>query len=197
MSTHTEQTTCLFIGHINYPSELREKKQLSAQPVPGAGTKKKIPSRKTIKEELERPTGEINWSFHRSQQVTELKQCLHTGNCSSSHCELKEACISGSCTIGQITQNLYLVKPKHFFFLLLQKHLWWFSYLSSYSDLCLKLGQFFLVHSARSKEQKQVQLNMKTVTKKSHSPLKEYFYNCSRFFKLLQHHPKQTHKPEL
>lgn len=116
MSTHTEQTTCLFIGHINYPSELREKKQLSAQPVPGAGTKKKIPSRKTIKEELERPTGEINWSFHRSQQVTELKQCLHTGNCSSSHCELKEACISGSCTIGQITQNLYLVKPKHFFF---------------------------------------------------------------------------------
>lgn len=29
---------------------------------------------------------------------------------------------------------------------------WWFSYLSSYSDLRLKLGQFFLVHSAASKE---------------------------------------------
>lgn len=141
--------------------------------MPEAGTKKKIPNRETRKAELEHPTGELSWSSHRSQQVIELKQCLHTRNCSSSICELKETCISGSCTIGQITQNLYWSSLGIFFSCLsrnfslcFQKHLWWFSYLSSYSDLRLKLGQLFLVHSVMSKEQEQVQLNHQNSNKK-------------------------------
>lgn len=170
--------------------------------MPEAGTKKKIPNRETRKAELEHPTGELSWSSHRSQQVIELKQCLHTRNCSSSICELKETCISGSCTIGQITQNLYWSSLGIFFSCLsrnfslcFQKHLWWFSYLSSYSDLRLKLGQLFLVHSVMSKEQEQVQLNHQNSNKKKSQPIFRALSEVqSGFFKLLEYHPKQCVK---
>lgn len=68
-----EHQTCFCLCVILATYWLREKNLSAESDKPWSWHKgRKLPDRETRMAELEQPTGKLSFSFHRSQQVTEL-----------------------------------------------------------------------------------------------------------------------------